>query len=117
MLNYKRNIKRIFLPIYSNQLFFNLQGALKAYYNSNIEINEKIFEHLNFKKCAICYAEAFKEKSYNLLEKKRILVERFGDFEFPIEPTQFYFKDIENTEIRTAFIYCMVFVVMTQNSK
>lgn len=88
---------------------YYLKEHFKAFYNSDIEINEKIFEHLNFKKCSVCYAEDFKQATDSLVEKKKRLIEKFGDYEFPIEPTQFHFKDIENSDTRVAFIYCHVF--------
>lgn len=104
-----KSILREYFYLFIQPTIFYLKEFFKTFYNSNIEINEKIFEQLNFKRCAVCYAEDFEQKSNNLLEKKKILIERFGDYEFPIEPTQFFFKDIENSENRIAFIYCQIF--------
>lgn len=104
-----KDILKEYFYLFIQPTIYYLKEHFKVFYNSNIEINEKIFEHLNFKKCAICYADNFEQKKHNLVEKKQRLVERFGDFEFPIEPTHFHFKDIDNTEIRVAFIYCMIF--------
>jgi len=105
-------IKEILIEYYHlfiQPTIFYLKEHFKAFYNSDIEINEKIFEHLNFKKCGVCYSEDFKQKPDNLLEKKKRLIERFGDYEFPIEPTLFHFKDIEDSDLRIGFIYCHVF--------
>lgn len=104
-----KEILKEYFYLFIQPTIFYLKEHFKAFYNSNIEINEKIFEHLNFKRCGACYADNFEQNTHNLVEKKKRLIEIFGDFEFPIEPTQFYFKDIENTEIRIAFIYCMIF--------
>ena len=43
------------------------------------------------------------EAAYETLEK------RFGKYEFPIEPTKFYFKLNEGTNTRTAFFYARVY--------
>ena len=104
-----KEILKEYFYLFIQPTIFYLKEHFKAFYNSNIEINEKIFEHLNFKRCGVCYAEDFEQKTHNLIEKKKRLIERFGDFEFPIEPTQFYFRDIENTDTRQAFIYCLIF--------
>ncbi len=104
-----KEILKEYYHLFIQPTIFYLKEHFKAFYNSNIEINEKIFEHLNFKKCGACYAEDFKQKTDSLLEKKKCLLERFGEYEFPIEPTQFNFKDIENTEMRVGFIYCHIF--------
>jgi len=104
-----KDMLKEYFYLFIQPTIFYLKEHFKVFYNSNVEINEKIFEYLNFKKCSICYAKDFEQKPQNLLERKKILIERFGDFEFPIEPTKFYFKDIENTEFRQAFIYCLIF--------
>lgn len=104
----KAILKEYFYLFIQPTLFY-LKEYFKTFFNANIEINEKIFEQLNFKRCTTCYATDFEQKSHNLLEKKNKLIERFGKFEFPIEPTFFHFKDIENTEIIVAYIYCLIF--------
>jgi len=104
-----KEILKEYFYLFIQPTIFYLKEHFKAFYNSNIEINEKIFEHLNFKRCGACYSEDFEQNTHNLLDKKKALIEKFGDFEFPIEPTQFHFKDIENTDIRKAFIYCLIF--------
>lgn len=104
-----KEILKEYYYLFIQPTIYYLKEHFKVFYNSNIEINEKIFEYLNFKKCAICYSDNFEQKTHNLEEKKQRLVEKFGNYEFPIEPTQFFFKDIENTDIRIAFIYCMIF--------
>lgn len=88
---------------------YYLKEFFKTFYNADIEINEKIFEELNFKKCGHCYSEKFEKENNYLSEKKDKLVKRFGEFEFPIEPTVFHFKDLEHKNSRIAFIYCRVF--------
>jgi hypothetical protein len=104
-----KEILKEYFYLFIQPTIFYLKEHFKVFYNSNIEINDKIFEYLNFKRCSVCYAEDFEQKTHNLVEKKKKLIERFGDFEFPIEPTQFYFKNIEDTTKRQAFIYCFIF--------
>lgn len=87
---------------------FYLKEHFKILYNATIEIDEKIFEHLNFKKCGQCFADDYEQNTQNILDKKKKLIETFGEYEFPIEPTQFHFKNIENSELRIAFIYCRI---------
>lgn len=103
----KAILKEYFFLFIQPTLFY-LKEFFKAFFNSNIEIHEKIFEQLNFKKCSYCYAENYDDKSQKIAEKKKILLEKFGDYEFPIEPTQFHFKEVSEFE-RIAFIYCRVF--------
>ena len=88
---------------------YYLKEFFKTFYNADIEINEKIFEELNFKKCGHCFSDKFEKENNYLSEKKEKLVKRFGEFEFPIEPTIFHFKNSENKNSRIAFIYCRVF--------
>ncbi|MBK6964926.1 MAG: hypothetical protein IPH20_13560 [Bacteroidales bacterium] len=85
-----------------------LKEYFKIAYNSNIEIDETILENLNFKKCNHCYSQDYKKPTYNYSEKNNKLVEKFGEYEFPIEPAQFHFKNIEHSELRIAFIYCRI---------
>ncbi len=108
-------ILKEYFYLFIQPTIFYLKEFFKTFYNSNIEINEKIFEQLNFKKCTVCYAKDFEQKSHNLLDKKNILIEKFGIYEFPIEPAKFNFKDIENSETRIAFIYCRIFRVINED--
>jgi hypothetical protein len=102
-------ILREYYYLFIEPTIYYLKEFFKVFYNADIEINEKIFEQLNFKKCGYCYSEKYESESQRLAEKVQVLKKRFGDFEFPIEPTVFHFQDIPDTNIRVAFIYCRVF--------
>ncbi len=102
-------ILKEYFYLFVQPIIYYLREYYKSSYGSNIDIDEKIFEYLNFKKCKVCYADNFEQHTHNLAEKKKVLIEKFGDFEFPIEPTLFFFKEIENSDFTQAFIYCMIF--------
>jgi hypothetical protein len=104
-----KEILREYSYLFIQPTMFYLKEYFKIYYNNDIEINERIFEQLNFKKCTNCYSEEFNENSTYIDERNKMLKERFGDYEFPIEPTKFYFKKNEGTNSRTAFFYSRVF--------
>ncbi len=107
--NELKAILREYYYLFIEPTIYYLKEFFKTFYNADIEINEKIFEGLNFKKCGYCYSDKYEEESNRLIEKKKRLIERFGDYEYPIEPTKFHFKEVPETSIRTAFIYCKVF--------
>lgn len=104
----KAILKEYFYLFIEPTIYF-LKEFFKTFYSTDIEINEKIFEGLNFKKCGYCYSDKFEEESNRLIEKEKKLKDRFGDYQYPIEPTKFYFKDFSGTNTRIAFIYCKVF--------
>lgn len=104
-----KEILREYSHLFIQPTIFYLKEFFKTYYNADIEINEKIFEELNFKKCGYCYSANFDKKNNYLSEKKAKLIEKFGDFEYPIEPKVFHFKDGNETNTRTAFIYARVY--------
>lgn len=104
-----KRILRLYHDLFVEPTIYYLKEFFKTFYNVDIEINEKIFEALSFKKCGYCYSGKYEKESNRLTNKKQQLVDEFGDFEFPIEPTKFYFKDIPNTDKRIAFIYCKVY--------
>lgn len=107
--NELKAILKEYAYLFVQPTLFYLKEYFKTFYNKDIEINEKIFEQLNFKKCANCYSETFDDNSTFIDERNKRLKERFGDYEFPIEPTKFYFKNNVGTDFRTAFFYCRVF--------
>jgi len=102
-------ILREYYYLFIEPTLYYLKEFFKVFYNADIEINEKILEELNFKKCNYCYSDKYESESQRLDEKIEILKKRFGDYEFPIEPTVFYVKDIPNTSKCVSFIYCRVF--------
>lgn len=102
-------ILREYYYLFIQPTIYYLKEFFKTFYNADIEINEKILEGLNFKKCRYCYSDKYEEKSNRLVEKKKRLIERFGDYEYPLEPTKFHFKEVSGVNTRTAFIYCKVF--------
>ena len=93
---------------------YYLQEYFKAFFNNNIELNEKIFEQLNFKKCFNCYDTNYSNQLTYIDDRNKKLKQRFGDFEFPIEPTKFLFKKNEGTDILSAFIYGKLIGVLTR---
>jgi hypothetical protein len=110
---YEDDELKVILKEYS-QLFiqptmFYLKEFFKTYYNNDIEINEKIFEQLKFKKCGNCYSDEFEEESNFIDERNKILKERFGDYKFPIEPSKFYPKNEEGNNYRATFFYSRIF--------
>lgn len=104
-----KSILREYYYLFVEPTIYYLKEFFKVFYNADIEINEKIFEQLNFKKCGYCYSEKYESESHRLAEKIQVLKKKFGDLEFPIEPTVFHFKDVPDTNTRVAFIYARVF--------
>lgn len=102
-------ILREYHLLFIRPTIFYLREHFRISSSSNIEISEKIFEHLNFKRCKVCYGENFDQNSENLSLKRKILIEKFGDYEFPIEPTIFCPKAIFDSNVTVAFIYCRIF--------
>lgn len=119
--DYSEDELKVILSEY-NHLFvqptiYYLKEYFKVFYNADIEINEKILEQLNFKKCSYCYSEKYKPETQYIDEKVEILKKRFGDYEFPIEPTVFHVKDVPNTSKCVSFIYCRVFKMIDNEFK
>jgi hypothetical protein len=104
-----KSILKEYYYLFIEPTLYYLKEFFKTFYNADIEINERIFEALNFKKCGYCYSDKFEEESRRLIDKKKILIEKFGDFEFPIEPARFFAKNIPDTNTQVAFIYCKVY--------
>jgi len=115
-----KDLKAILKEYYSLFIaptIFYLKQYFKAFFNSHIEINEKIFEQLNFKKCGYCYSDNYESEPRYHAEKVKILKDKFGDFEFPREPTIFHFKDLPDSNKRIAFIYCRVYKKLSTEFK
>jgi len=112
-----KSILRLYYNLFIEPTIYYLKEFFKTFFNADIEINEKIFEALNFKKCGYCYSERFENENSRLAYKKQKLIEKFGEYKFPIEPTKFYFKDISETEKRIAFIYCRVYRLISEEYK
>lgn len=104
-----KEILKEYSYLFIQPTIYYLKEFFKTFFNADININEKLLEELNFKKCAHCYSENFAVENNYLSEKKTKLVKRFGDFEFPIEPTSFHFKDDDENKTRIAFIYARVY--------
>lgn len=112
-----KEILREYYYLFVEPTLFYLKEFFKVFYNADIEINEKILEQLNFKKCSYCYSEKYKPEIQYIDEKVEILKKRFGDYEFPIEPTVFHVKDVPNTSKCVSFIYCRVFKMIDNEFK
>lgn len=110
-------ILKEYFYLFVQPTLFYLKEYFKTFYNAKIEINEKIFEQLNFKKCGRCYSDDFNENSNFIDDRNKSLKKRFGDYEFPIEPTKFYFKNNEGTLYRTAFFYGRIFRCLDEEFK
>jgi len=104
-----KSILRLYYKLFIEPTVYNLKEYFKSIHNADIEINEKIFKSLNFKKCSYCYSEENQQNQDLISERNKSLVTRFGDYIFPIEPTNFHYKKIVNSEDRIAFIYCRVY--------
>lgn len=85
---------------------FYLTEYFRISNNADIELDKEIFEELNFKKCGHCYSEEFNKDS--ILTKQKELKEKFGNYEFPLEPTVFRNKNTEDGSSSICFIYCRV---------
>lgn len=112
-----KSILKLYYYLFVEPTIYYLKEFFKTFYNADIEINEKIFEALNFRKCGYCYSDKYEQESNRLESKKQKLIEKFGEFEFPIEPTKFHFKDIPDSNNRIAFIYCKVYRLISQEYK
>ncbi|GER57897.1 hypothetical protein ULMA_00050 [Patiriisocius marinus] len=112
-----KNILKLYYYLFIEPTIHYLKEFFKTIYNADIEINERIFEALNFKKCGYCYSDKYEKESNRLAYKRQKLVEKFGEFEFPIEPTKFHFTDIIETNKRIAFIYCRVYRLISDEYK
>ncbi len=104
-----REIMREYHFLFHQPIMFYLKEFFQTFFNADIEFNEVILEQLNFQKCGYCFSENYESDSHRLGEKLKALQERFGENEFPIEPTVFHFKDVPNTNDRVTFIYCRVY--------
>jgi len=102
-------ILRFYYKLFIEPTLYNLREYFRTIHNADIEINEKIFKSLNFKKCSYCYSEDNEQNEDLISERNKYLVTRFGDYIFPIEPTRFHYKEVVNSELRVAFIYCRVY--------
>ena len=110
-----KEILREYYYLFIQPTIYYLKEYFKTYFNSDIEINEKIFEQLNFKRCNNCYSKDFDEKNNSIDLRNVQLEKRFGNYEFPIEPSKFYFKANQNELMRTAFFYSRVFKCLDKN--
>lgn len=112
-----KSILKLYYYLFIEPTIYYLKEFFKTFYNAEIEINEKIFEALNFKKCGYCYSDNYEKESNRLAYKKEILIKKFGDYEYPIEPAKFHFTDIPKTDKRIAFIYCRVYRLISEEYK
>lgn len=112
-----KSILKLYYYLFIEPTVYYLKEFYKTTYNTDIEIDEKIFEALNFKKCGYCYSDKYEQESNRLTLKKQKLIEKFEEFEFPIEPTIFHFTDIPESNKRIAFIYCRVYRLISEEYK
>lgn len=112
-----KSILKLYYYLFIEPTVYYLKEFYKRTYNTDIEIDEKIFEALNFKKCGYCYSNKYEQESNSLTLKKQKLIEKFGEFDFPIEPTIFHFTDIPESNKRIAFIYCRVYRLISEEYK
>jgi hypothetical protein len=98
--------------LFVEPIIYYLREFFRIYFNKDIEVNELLFEQINFKKCGHCYSTNYDNGQKFHSDRKKILIERFGEYEFSIEPTVFKYKD--EGSISKAYVYTKIFKQLSE---